>query len=443
MLKGMLKKISGDSAASSPEVAPVVVGHLEPEDFRKFQAFSQLADDDLTVLSGQLELMSLDSGQRLFRPGDEESLDYLLNSGTIELVGSDGSRQEVEAGSERARLVVSSLRPRRHTATALTPCTYVGVEAETLYRMLAPQVETLVHGEAQSSEYLVEELSEEALAAMDKQELLDSFHHDLKAGSFKLTTLPEVALKIRKVIDESDAPSDAIANVISSDPVIATKIIKASNSVFFKGRDPCETVTDAVVRLGVKTTRQLVMSFTMRDLFQSDKPELRRAMKEAWDHTVYVGAIGAALARTVKQFSPEEGMLAAIMSNVGVLSVFNYLGNHPELYADPVRLQLTVEELKSEVGAEVLENWDFPTDYVQCARDGGNWSRASEGDPDLCDLVIASTLHAHIGRRKVPRIDAVPACQRLLGDDASPEFALSFMQSAREEIGAASSLVNA
>lgn len=454
MLRGMLRKLSGDAPEDGGTVVPAcvellekedhpVVGHLEPEELRKFHVFSQLADDDLMVVSAKLELRRLEPGQQLFRLGEEESVDYLLNSGCLELIGSDGSHQKVEADTDRARLVVSSLRPRHHTATALTACTYIAMEAETLYRMLAPQVESLAHGAAHTVEYQVQELTEEAVNCINKQELLASFHSDLQANKFVLTTLPEVALRIREAIDDDSAPSEVIANIICSDPVIAMKIMKASNSAFYRGREPCENVTDAVVRLGVKTTRQLVMSFTLRDLFNSDKPELRSAMKEAWDQTVYVGAICTALARSIRKFNPEDGMLAAIMSNVGVLSVFNYIGNHRELYSDPARLRLTVEELKPEVGAEVLQNWEFPQEYIDCARYVENWSRVGDHEPDLCDLVITSTLHALIGRRKVPQIDRVPACRRLLGDEASPEFALHFMQRARQEIGNASSLINA
>ena len=80
------------------------------------------------------------------------------------------------------------------------------------------------------------------------------------------------------------------------------------------------------------------MSFTLKHLFKAQDPILKWAMQKAWQHCVYEGAIAWTLARHTGTFSPEEAMSAAIISNIGVLSVFNYLVNHPELCEDPAEL---------------------------------------------------------------------------------------------------------
>lgn len=133
-------------------------------------------------------------------------------------------------------------------------------------------------------------------------------------------------------------------------------------------------------------------------------------------------------------------MLAAILSNIGVLSVFNYLNSYADIFEDPAKLDFTVNQLKAEVGSLVLERWEFPAELVACAREGGVWDRQREGDADLTDLVITASIHARIGQGKIPRIDHVPACQRLLGDEMCPEFAMKFMEGARQDISEARAL---
>ena len=168
-----------------------------------------------------------------------------------------------------------------------------------------------------------------------------------------------------------------------------------------------------------------------------------KIVRESWSHTIYVGAIATVLARHSRQFSPEEGMLAGLLSNIGVLSLVNYLAIYPEITADPERCRATLDELKGEVGGLVLEYWGFPDELIRCARCCEDWgySGSESGQADLCDLVVSSAYHAHIGRRALPRIDLVPACQRLLGADLAPESAMTFMASAREEIREARALI--
>jgi len=106
------------------------------------------------------------------------------------------------------------------------------------------------------------------------------------------------------------------------------------------------------------------------------------------------------------------------------------------------RLRATVDELKGSVGGMVLERWGFPEELVECANQCDNWSREHKGEADLSDLVITASLHAAIGRRQVPRVDQVTACQRLLGDEMCPEFAKQFLEGAQQEIDQARALVN-
>lgn len=432
---------------NTPKPAPTqpVAETLTPEALQQFEMFSHLPYEDLVVFWGNLSQSQLRPGEQLFVFGDDDdAFEYLLCEGTLNMESPDGREQQLQAGSDRARCVVSSLRPRQYTATAATACSCIAVPANLVAELVSARLNAMGgsvtylddDSELEEVDYRYFDLPDvaEVTASREIQSLLDSFQADLAADRVQLTSIPEVALKVRKVIDDEAIAADAIASVIKNDPVIAAKLIKASNSAFYRGRETCDSVTDAVVRLGLKTTRQLVMSFTMRHLFRAEDPRLDTAMRAAWDQTVYTGAIAAVLASLTRRFEPEEAMLAAILSNIGVLSVFNYLNSYPDIVENPARLDFAVDQLKTEVGPLVLERWEFPGELVACAREGQSWDRQREGEADLTDLVITASLHAQIGRRKIPRIDHVPACQRLLGDELCPEFAMKFMEGARQDI---------
>ncbi len=275
-------------------------------------------------------------------------------------------------------------------------------------------------------------------------DLKQSFMDDLNKDRFVLTSLPEVAMNIRKALEDDEITVDAIANLIGNDPAIAAKVMKTANSVFYRGPKACETLSASVSRMGFETTRKLVTSFAVKELFSSSSPVLAKAMQSAWEHSLHIGAIAHAMAKHTRTCPPEAALLAGVLSNIGVLSVFNYAANYPELCEDEEALQRTVDELKTEVGALVLDRWAFPPEYLACALEAENWSRDTGKPVDLCDLIILANYHACIGKRELPKIDQLPAFRKLSEKNAlAPEVAINFLHEAEEEIQAARALLAA
>lgn len=415
----------------------VVTQGLTAERLREFTSFRNLSEDDLLILTGRLDVRQAKRGEVLFNCGDIDSQDIFLLSGRLTLVAEDGRERVVEAGTAVANLPIAKLRPRQYTATALTNVEYFSIDCDVLDSLGEKRFEenTMEVG------YGVEEMDG---PDDETQEMLRSFQRDLEARKFRLTSLPEVALKIRSLLDDHDVSAREIAEVVNRDPVIAAKIIRAANSPIYFGAAKCETVQNAIVRLGLLTTKQLVIGFTLRDLFQSEVPLLKRLMTDVWQQSIDVAAISFVLARHTKLFDPEEAMLAGLVSNIGVLSVLNYAQGYPQLLEDEAVLRQWVDKLKGEVGALVLENWQFPEEIVEVARGCEDWMRCPTTRADLCDLVLVATLHSYIGKRKQPappRMDQVPAYQKLALGKLTPELTLQILVEAKEQIEQARALI--
>jgi HD-like signal output (HDOD) protein len=274
-------------------------------------------------------------------------------------------------------------------------------------------------------------------------DLKQSFIDDLNKDRFVLTSLPEVAMNIRKALEDDNICANAIADLINNDPAIAAKVLKTANSVLYRGTEACNTVSASVARIGFETTRKLVTTFAVKDLFKSNSPALSKAVQQAWENSLQIGAIAHAMAKHTRICLPEEGLLAGVLSNIGTLSVFNYVANYPALCENPEKLSLVVDSLKTEVGALVLDRWAFPPEYLACVLEADNWSRDTGKQADLCDLIILANYHACIGKRELPRIDRLPAFQKLSEDTLAPDIAINFLAEAEEEIKSARALLAA
>ncbi len=436
-------KTRAEKAIEADLVPVVQPERLTPERLSRFHAFSTLAHDELVLLTEKLEPQVLGKGGYLFEVDAPDPMDYLLLEGNLRLSAKDGSTRELLGGTDCANRVVTGLRPRKYSALAVTDCIYLALDPEVLGELTPVNQSPVTTGDVDFIEYLPEDFVFARDYTVETAELLESFHADLAANRFTLTSIPDVAMKIRNVMGDSEVPAEVIADILSTDPAMAAKISKAANSALYRGYEPCNSVVESVIRLGVPTTRQLVLSYAMRDLFICSLPGLSAVMRSTWERIVYIGAIAAVLARHSGGFTREQGMLAGLISNIGVLSVFNYLTNYPEICGDEAQIHATVDELKGEVGSLVLERWGFPEELVTCARNCGDWAYDHEAErSDLCDLVVSSNYHASIGKLSLPPITAVPACKRLLGPDLCPDYAINFMRDARQEIDEARSLID-
>ena len=411
---------------------------LSSERLREFTSFRNLSEEDLLILAGSVSVQSARRGDTLFNCGDIDARDFFLLSGRLQLIAEDGRERFIDAGSDVAKMPVARLRPRQYSAKATTPVDYFMVDCDLL--------DSLSHNHSDSDGidygYGVMEVSEEF--EDETSEMLAAFRRDLDKRKFRLTTLPEVAIKIREALSGDDVNLRQAADMINRDPAIAAKLVRAANSPVYHGAARCESVHAAMVRLGLNTARQLAIGFTLRDLFESRDPVSKRLMEEAWQQSLDVAAISFVLARHTRLFDPEEALLAGLVSNIGVLSVISYAQSYPKLLGDEALLRQWIDQLKGEVGAMVLEHWQFPAEVVEAARGCEEWTRCPNTRADLCDLVLVATLHSFIGKRRrdtPPRMDQVPAYQKLALGNLTPEMALQVLVEAREQIAQARALL--
>lgn len=145
-----------------------------------------------------------------------------------------------------------------------------------------------------------------------------------------LPTLPEVALRLQKTVDDPDSSAADIARIIEDDPAIATKVLKVVNSVFYA---PAHGVAitqlkPAIARLGFMTVSNIALSTSVFQAFsRAQKPVFDR--RDFWRHSICVGIISSVLhdyaADTIDQpLTRDTVHLAGIVHDVGKILFERY-----------------------------------------------------------------------------------------------------------------------
>ena len=382
-------------------------------------------------LASKTYVEEVSAGHTLFRYDQTDKTAIYLLSGTVELISRQGACHLVEGGSTEAMHALSPEKPRQLMAVSKTPATIIRIN-DTLLEVL----QSHRHGDGTVIQQN---------ADSDENELFAQLYYDFTQNQIKVPSMPDIAVRVRKAVQDEGKGADAIAKIIQADPSLAARLIQVANSPLYRGSANITNLRMAITRLGLGTTRNLVMSFSLNNLFQTKTPLLRQRMIELWKHTTLIAALSAILGRICQGFDVDRALLAGLVHDIGVLPILSYAENFPELASNPRILEHAIQSLGGQIGALVLRQWQFDQELITVALGAEDWNRNPGGKADYCDIVIIAHLHAVIGTpmmTRLPIINEVPAFNKLTLGELSPRYSLQMLEEARADVAEVQKLLS-
>jgi HD-like signal output (HDOD) protein len=381
----------------------------------EFRPLNSLTEKQLVVLRAKAELRSYEPGMVVLELGSEDGLEYFLVEGRLTLESRDGLSKEVSAGSERAQTAIARLQPRKYKVTADCFSRFLVVQQRIVDALISEL----------PIDRTVEFSARDIHSGHEIEGIKHSFEADLKSNNIALPSFPEVAMRIRNLLDDPNCTARDIGNAIASDPAITVKILKTCNSALYHTAVEVTSCQDAVVRLGFDTTRQLVNIFAMKELFNSKNPVLQARMSELWSHSREVASIAYVLAEITPGMNPEKAMLAGLIQDIGTVPILEYIERYPDFMKIEYKVADILRALRSDIGPLLLKEWCFQPELIAVASNSENWMYESEGDKaDYVDVVVVAQVHALIGKqahKDLPRFEDIPAFKKLGDNGLTPE----------------------
>ncbi len=178
-----------------------------------------------------------------------------------------------------------------------------------------------------------------------------------------------VGMRILQLTRTEDYSAEEMGEAIRTDPSLTGRILKLANSASNAGLEPATTVSEAIMRLGSRTVRDLALAFSL--------VSVRKAGTcKAFDYDLYwarslARAVAAQTLYRVRMIGkPEEAYICGLLSEIGLLALASvYSEPYSELLCTDagrdMQLLLTLEREHfnidhSEVGQCMLEDWGLP-----------------------------------------------------------------------------------
>ena len=93
--------------------------------------------------------------------------------------------------------------------------------------------------------------------------LLTILIEKIRTDTLVLPSLPEIALKIRKMADDPDVNLAKMSDMISHDPALSARIMKIANSAFVGRGVHVHSLQQATTRIGLRYIKNVVTAMAM------------------------------------------------------------------------------------------------------------------------------------------------------------------------------------
>ena len=280
----------------------------------------------------------------------------------------------LEGGNETPFVMLTARSDRASVVKALklgvTDYLTKPFERAGLMEKLAPLIgeidirdQSLAEVEAKRAE---REGTEEAEQAYDILELIEKITALLKSGKVEFPALPDVAMKVAEIMKSEEPEVEQLVQVIQVDPGISSKLIGVSNSALYRGNTPNKTLEEAIVRLGMKQTQNVVLMGSSGKLFESDSPTFNEMLKGLWEHALATAACAKIVGGHLNVSQPDVLFTMALLHDIGKLVVLQLLHTKYDGLAMEDMKQI-LEALHPQAGAALLKDWQFPIEIVEAA----------------------------------------------------------------------------
>ena len=216
-----------------------------------------------------------------------------------------------------------------------------------------------------------------------------------------LPPMPAVAMKVLQLLQDPNVSTVSLASTIANDPAVSARVLKIANSAFYSMKRQVKTLEHALVIIGEKTIRSLVLAASLEGMNKN----VGLLEKILWEDSLGC-AIGARLiAARFRSADPEEAFLAGLFRHLGLI-VMNY--SDRDRFSVMVQASYsgagsltTLEKVyfpyaHDVVGAAVLEKWNFSSTLIQSALHHEDMAVDRAEEPELYRLIATVNLSDHL-----------------------------------------------
>lgn len=188
---------------------------------------------------------------------------------------------------------------------------------------------------------------------------------------------PQIVARLLQITNDPNYRQSDVIKLLSTDPGVVSDILRLANSALLGTGRKIASIDDALVRLGIRRVRTMVIGRSMVEQVNAG-PGSAIDTSYYWRRSLATGVLASRFAETMTGVQRDVAFMAGLLCDVGVVILARALPQRyrpaADCYAPQHAEDLVNAELDAagvahpEVSAWALEKWGLPPEIVNSVR---------------------------------------------------------------------------
>tara|TARA_B100000161_G_C33554171_1_gene416901 strand:+ start:309 stop:1226 length:918 start_codon:yes stop_codon:yes gene_type:complete len=138
-----------------------------------------------------------------------------------------------------------------------------------------------------------------------------------------LPTLPTIVNELTNVLQNPDASTFAVEDVMTADQSMTMKILRVANTSFYRGnRERVTDANEAIGTLGFEKIRNVVLTTSVFKMFSGPSAEEKFSLEGLWKHCLGVASASRCIAKYLGKSWHERAYTCGLVHDIGKVARF-------------------------------------------------------------------------------------------------------------------------
>ena len=224
--------------------------------------------------------------------------------------------------------------------------------------------------------------------------------NDVRRAIHDLQPIPQVAMKLLRLINEDRYELKDLTEEIRKDQVLGARTLKLCNSVMFGSRNRIDSLDQALVYLGQKLLIKFVISASVSNFYAQAGSGYSLCKGGIYHHAVGTAAVAEKLAQVTGKTQPTLAYTAGLLHDIGKVVLDQYIHSAFPLFYRQIHKEdrdfiASEKEIlgidHTQVGSELARSWSFPESLIE-AINYHHWPENTHQSIELVHIVYLADL---------------------------------------------------
>ena len=187
-------------------------------------------------------------------------------------------------------------------------------------------------------------------------------------------TLPHITIQLTKLISDENSTMQDFEKMIKMDPTLVLRILRVANSPYYGLRQKANSISRAVVVIGINNLRNMVVTEGLKKIFKDKKSKNAFSRNRLWLHCAAVSICSQMIMERIFGLNGEDAFLCGILHDIGMIvedqtapdlfyKVCNTYNENSKSITDYEKEIVGTDHC--EIGHLLAKNWQLPIEVQE------------------------------------------------------------------------------